>query len=156
MPTARHLLDIELLPAAVVGGLIEPQIGACYLSAVRQGDVRKEVEGAHDAVVRPVASVVVGVTSAGNFSKLGRLAYKTFLYFFSTMLLAVDAGNPHLVLRFDDRKALDTAAAPAPRPAFLKKSRRPALISSFLSNGPPSFSRGDLVFGTGPALGPAA
>ncbi|HOE96268.1 MAG TPA: dicarboxylate/amino acid:cation symporter [Candidatus Sumerlaeota bacterium] len=39
-----------------------------------------------------VSSVIVGVTSAGDFSRLGRMAGMTFCYFFSTMLLAVALG----------------------------------------------------------------
>jgi Na+/H+-dicarboxylate symporter len=39
-----------------------------------------------------VASVLVGVTSAGNVARLGRLAVGTFVYFFGTMLIAVALG----------------------------------------------------------------
>ena len=39
-----------------------------------------------------IASVVTGVTSAGNFARLRSLAGRTVLYFFSTMLIAVVLG----------------------------------------------------------------
>ncbi len=39
-----------------------------------------------------VSSVICGVTSAGDFSRLGKIAGKTFLYFFATMVMAVVLG----------------------------------------------------------------
>ncbi len=39
-----------------------------------------------------VSSVICGVTSAGDFSRLGRIALKTFFYFFSTMIISVVLG----------------------------------------------------------------
>jgi Na+/H+-dicarboxylate symporter len=39
-----------------------------------------------------VSSVICGVTSAGDFSRLGRIALKTFFYFFMTMIFAVILG----------------------------------------------------------------
>ncbi len=38
------------------------------------------------------ASVIVGVTSVGNFSRLGRMGAWTLVYYFSTMLIAVVIG----------------------------------------------------------------
>jgi Na+/H+-dicarboxylate symporter len=38
------------------------------------------------------SSIIVGVTSAGDFSQLGRIGVKTLVYYFATMVIAVTIG----------------------------------------------------------------
>jgi len=61
------------------------------------------------------SSVIVGVTSVGDFSRLGRMGVQTLVYYFATMVVAVVLGLV-LVTTFDPgstlRGTLDAAAAP--------------------------------------------
>ncbi len=70
------------------------------------------------------SSVVVGITSVGDFSKLGRIGVRTLVYYFATMLAAVVLGLV-LVTLVDPGASMRTAIADAPTDATAEVAAEP-------------------------------
>ena len=84
-----------------------------------------------------IASVICGVTNAGDFSRLGRLAGKAFLYFFSTMLLAVVLGMTMVSLVKPGQDFFTGPGGEAERESYLRMGdeRRSEMVETQASRG---------------------
>jgi len=131
---AGNLILIGMILGAVLGVLGGLYLGDFFLSIKFIGTI---FLNALKMIVVPliVASMIVGVTSLGNISKLGRTTGKTFVYYLVTTGLSVLIG---LILVNIIKPGVGIESFAAYVPELVEESKQKSLIDVVVSLVPPN------------------